>query len=63
MEVISNVPRMRTIRQIAAETGFPEHAIRQLVREKKIVFVRCGSKALINLDRFIDFLNSGEGTV
>lgn len=54
-------PRMRTIRETARETGFPEHALRQLVKEQKIVFVRCGSKALINLDKFIEFLNSGEG--
>lgn len=54
-------PRMRTIRQAAKETGFPEHAIRQLVRERKIVFVKCGSKALVNLDKFIEYLNKGEG--
>lgn len=53
-------PRMRTIRETARLTGFPEHAIRQLVRDDKIIFVRCGTKALINLDKFVEFLN-GEG--
>ena len=52
-------PRMRTIRQAARETGFPENAIRRLVKEDAIVYVRCGSKVLVNLDRFIEFLNEG----
>lgn len=54
------LPRMRTIRETARLTGFPEHAVRQLVKENKIVYVKAGNKALVNLDRFIDFLN-GEG--
>lgn len=53
-------PRMRTIRQTARETGFPEYALRRLVRENLIVHVHCGSKVLVNLDQFIAFLN-GEG--
>ena len=57
---ITSAPRMRTITETAKETGFPVHAIRQLVKQKKIVYVMCGSKALINLDRFIEYLNSGE---
>lgn len=59
---ITNAPRMRTIRQTARETGFPEHALRVLVKENKITHVMCGSKALINLDRFLDFLNEGTKT-
>lgn len=59
---ISTPPRMRTIRETARLTGFPEHALRVLVRENKIVYVRAGNKALVNLDRFIDYLN-GESEV
>lgn len=55
------VPRMRTINETAKETGFPTYAIRQLVKARKIVFVQCGNKVLVNLDRFIEYLNSGEG--
>lgn len=54
------VPRMRTIRQTAQELQFPEHAIRQLVKQRRITFVQCGNKVLINLDRLIDYLNAGE---
>ena len=56
-------PRMRTITETAKETGFPVHAIRQLVKHDKIVYVMCGTKALVNLDRFIEYLNSGENGV
>lgn len=56
-------PRMRTINETAKETGFPAHAIRQLVKEHKIIFVQCGSKALVNLDKFIEYLNKGESGV
>lgn len=50
---------MRTIRQTAAETGVPEYFVRRLVKENKIIYVNAGSKALVNLDRFIDYLNNG----
>ena len=48
---------MRTIRQTARETGFPEYALRRLVKERKIVYVMCGTKVLVNLDLFIAYLN------
>lgn len=50
-------PRMRTIRETAKATDFPIHAIRQLVKENKIIYVKIGTKTLVNLDRFIDYLN------
>lgn len=51
---------MRTINETAKETGFPAHAIRRLVKENKIVFVRCGAKTLVNVEKFIEYLNEGE---
>jgi hypothetical protein len=57
---LSTVPRMRTIRETAQITGFPEYALRRLVKQNKIVCVQTGRKVLVNLDRFIDFLNGGE---
>ena len=60
MEISVNIPRMRTIRETARLTGFPEHAIRRLVKSNKIVYVQCDRKVLVNVDKFIDFLN-GEG--
>lgn len=57
----SQPPKMRTIRETARLTGFPEHAIRQLVKEGKIIYVKAGNKSLVNLDRFIDYLNGESG--
>lgn len=54
------LPRMRTIRQTAAETGVAEYFVRRLVKQDKIKYVQAGRKVLINLDLFVDFLNGGE---
>ncbi len=56
----NNVPRMRTIRQTAEETGLHEYFIRQLVKQDRIRYVKAGRKVLINLDLLIEYLNSGE---
>lgn len=54
------MPRMRTIRQTAAETGLHEYFLRQLVKQEKIIFVKAGRKVLINLDRLYEYLERGE---
>ena len=59
----SELPRMLTIRQAAATGILPELAIRRLVREQKIPFVRTTpgrGRAYINYDALVDFLNVGE---
>ena len=56
-ETNRTLPRMRTIKAAAKELNFPEHALRVLVKQNKVVYVMAGSKALVNLDKLIDFLN------
>lgn len=51
-------PRMATIKQTARITNTPEHFVRTLCLERKISAVRAGNKWLVNVDRFIDFLNA-----
>lgn len=51
------IPRMRTVRQAALETGVSEYFVRQLVKNKEIYYVRSGKRVLINLDLFISFLD------
>lgn len=58
---MTEIPRMLTIRQCSQETGISYERIRQLCLQKKIVHFRAGNKYLVNLDKFIDFLNTGEG--
>lgn len=57
------LPRMRTIREAAKEVGIPEHAMRVLVKQKKIIFIKIGSKALINMEMLAEYLNKGEGDI
>ncbi len=59
-EVNNTLPRMRTIREAAKEVGIPEHALRVLVKEGRIVYIKVGSKALINLEKLVEYLNKGE---
>lgn len=51
------IPRMTTIRETAKITGVSEYAIRKLIKKNEVIFIRSGAKYLLNLDRFIDFLN------
>ncbi len=52
------VPRMRTIAQVANETGLAENFVRRLCLSGQVVYVKAGKKYLLNFDRFIEFLNA-----
>lgn len=54
------VPRMRTIKETAAELNIPVYALRQWVKSGAVPAVYAGKKALLNLDRVIEFLERGE---
>lgn len=51
-------PRMRTILETAKITGVPVYRIRVLCKTGKISALQCGSKWLVNLDKFIEYLNA-----
>lgn len=50
-------PQMKTIQQLADESGIAYGAIRRWCLEGKIVFVKAGTKYLINVEKFYNFLN------
>lgn len=52
------VPKMVTIKEAAATTGLAVNHVRNLCINGEITAVRTGRKWLINLDRFIDYLNA-----
>lgn len=54
---VSELPRMRTIREIAATGLLSEYALRKLSREGKLPCVYVGKKCLVNLDRLLEQLN------
>lgn len=59
-EIKVQLPRMRTIRAAAAESGLAEYFIRQLIKQRKIVYVTAGCKYLINFDSLCEYLRCGE---
>lgn len=58
MENQRPIPKMMTVKQIAATGLLPESAIRRLLHEKKIPAVYSGKKAYINFDRFCEYLEN-----
>ena len=61
-KMLENVksPRMATVNEVAEITGLAKHYVRQLALQNKIVCFRAGKKILINVEKFIEFLNTGE---
>ena len=55
-----HVPKMLTIDGAAKEFDLPKHFIRQVVLDKRVVYVKAGRKYLINAEKFAEWLNSGE---
>lgn len=53
------IPKMRTIKETAKETGLAYNYIRNLCLQNKIVYVKAGNKYLVNIDKLIDYLNTG----
>lgn len=53
------IPVMLTIAQAADKTGLSYDFVRTLCLQKKIVFIKAGSKYLINQEKLVDFLNKG----
>lgn len=53
----SLIPHMVTINEAAKATGVSAYTVRQLVKQNQIVHIKAGIKYLVNLDRFIEYLN------
>ena len=50
------VPRLMTVRQIAATGLMPEHALRTLVKTGRAPSFKVGNKNLINYDKLVEQL-------
>jgi excisionase family DNA binding protein len=48
---------MYTLRQAAKATGLSYEHIRKLCLQEKIVYVKAGSKYLVNMEKLADYLN------
>jgi hypothetical protein len=55
------IPKMMTIRQVAATGVLSEYALRLLASQGKLPCIYSGKRCLINYDLFIQELNSLRG--
>jgi hypothetical protein len=54
---MSQVPKMMTIRQVAATGILPESALRRMAKQEKLPCLYIGKKCLINYDLLVEMLN------
>lgn len=54
------IPEMITINEASKRTGLSYDCLRKMCIAKQIVFIRSGTKYLINFSKLCDFLNGGE---
>lgn len=54
------IPTMLPINDIVSKTGLSYNYIRTLCMQNRITYVRAGKKYLVNLEKFIEFLNNGD---
>ncbi len=52
------IPRMETIAKTAEIFGLPVHFVRAKVKNGEVVAVNAGRRYLVNVDKFIEYLNS-----
>ena len=57
-----NLPRVRTLREAAAESGLTYHRLRLMCLQNKIVYVHAGRKFLVNMDSLAEYLQRGDGS-
>lgn len=57
---MKDIPKMMTVRQVAATGILPETAIRRLLKQGKIPAVYSGTKAFINFNQLCDMLSNLE---
>lgn len=55
-----NLPRMRTLREAAAESGINYNRLRLICLQDKVVYIKAGKKFLINMDSLASYLNTGD---
>ena len=60
MENILKAPIMKTVKEIMEETGFSYRHLVRLCHENRIVYIKAGKKFLINYEKFVEYLNTGE---
>jgi excisionase family DNA binding protein len=55
------IPTMKTIREASNATGISYDRIRKMCLQNKIVYCKSGKKYYINMEKFVEYLNKGDG--
>ena len=58
---MNNLPKMRSIKEVAATGILSEYSLRVLEKQGKLPCIHVGKKCLINLDCLINQLNGLKG--
>lgn len=61
MSEVKEIPTMVSLHEASKRTGLSYDYLRKLCLQRKIVYVKAGSKYMINLEKLALFLNTGEG--
>lgn len=57
MTTNEQIPKMMTIRQVAATGLLPETALRRLAAENRLPALKVGNRLLVNYDRLVQMLD------
>ncbi len=58
-----HIPRMVPLQTLADESGISYKALWLMCKQNKIVHIKSGNKFLVNVDKFVEYLNTGETEV
>ncbi len=58
--IVNMVPEMVTIKEASRRTGLSYSLLRNMCLQDKIIYIRAGSKYLINFEKLCEYLNEGE---
>ena len=56
----TTIPTMLGIKEVQRRTGVSYECIRQLCLQRKIIYIKSGSKYLINFESFCEYLRHGD---
>ncbi len=53
-------PQMVTLQALSDLSGISYKALWLMCKQNKIVYIKSGNKYLVNVEKFIEYLNTGE---
>lgn len=60
MPEMNSLPAMKSLKDTSTVTGLPYKLLRELCIQKKVKFIRSGTKYYINMGSLADYLNEGD---